>query len=133
MVGLLLLVRWVLPRDRVDQPVTTATLREQNAGDLQTVVRQVDDEFREFWREASLEPAPEADALTVIRRLSLGLTGTIPSLEEFRKLDKVQEAERLEWWLGYLLQDQRYADYFAERLARAYVGTENGPFLVYRR
>ncbi len=132
-VGLLLLVRWVLPRDRVDQPVTTATLREQNAGDLQTVVRQVDDEFREFWREANLEPAPEADSLTVIRRLSLGLTGTIPSLEEIRKLDKVQDAERLEWWLGYLLQDQRYADYFAERLARAYVGTENGPFLVYRR
>jgi len=40
------------------------------------------------------------------------------------------------WWVGKLLdnpRDQRYADYFAERLARAYVGTDNGAFLVFRR
>ena len=37
------------------------------------------------------------------------------------------------WWLDHILQDRRFADYFAERLARAYVGTEDGPFILYRR
>ncbi len=32
-----------------------------------------------------------------------------------------------------MLADRRYADHVGERLARAYVGVENGPFLVYRR
>jgi hypothetical protein len=32
-----------------------------------------------------------------------------------------------------LLRDRRFADYWAERLARAFVGTEDGPFLVFRR
>jgi hypothetical protein len=32
-----------------------------------------------------------------------------------------------------LLEDRRFADYVAERLARAFVGVENGPFIVFRR
>ena len=32
-----------------------------------------------------------------------------------------------------LLSDRRFSDYFAERLARSYVGTEGGPFLFFRR
>ena len=37
------------------------------------------------------------------------------------------------WWLDHILQDRRFADYFAERLARTFVGTEDGPFILYRR
>ena len=32
-----------------------------------------------------------------------------------------------------ILQDRRFADNFAERFARAFVGTEDGPFILYRR
>src|SRR5206468_647390 len=32
-----------------------------------------------------------------------------------------------------MLDDQRFAYYFAERLARSYVGTEAGQFLIFRR
>ena len=32
-----------------------------------------------------------------------------------------------------MLEERRHADYFAERLARAYVGTEDGPFVFFRR
>ena len=32
-----------------------------------------------------------------------------------------------------MLQDSRYSDYFAERLARSLVGVEGGPFIVFRR
>ena len=36
-------------------------------------------------------------------------------------------------WLDDLLADRRCADYLAERFARAFVGTEDGPFLLFRR
>src|SRR5262249_38526401 len=36
-------------------------------------------------------------------------------------------------WLDELLRDRRTSDYLAERLARAFVGTEDGPFLLFRR
>ena len=96
-------------------------------------VGEVDAEFAKSWEEAGLTPAPVADELTIIRRLSLSLTGTIPSFEEIRAFEAQPQGERIHWWLSYLFEDKRYADYMAERLARAYVGVENGPFLVYRR
>ena len=37
------------------------------------------------------------------------------------------------WWIDHVLADSRFSDYFAERLARSYVGTEDGPFIFYRR
>ena len=68
-----------------------------------------------------------------MRRLSLALTGSIPSLEEIRAFEARPAEGRLDWWIETLLADRRSSDYLAERLARAFVGTEGGPFLVYRR
>jgi hypothetical protein len=48
-------------------------------------------------------------------------------------LEQVPTQRRMEWWVSYLLADPRFGEYVAERLARAYVGTEDGPFIVYRR
>ena len=59
--------------------------------------------------------------------------GVVPSLEEIRQFEALPSEQRLPWWLDHILQDRRFNDYFAERLARAYVGTEDGPFLFYRR
>ncbi len=97
------------------------------------VIEQVNAEWRQHWVKADVRPAPRADDLTIARRLALSLTGMVPSLEEIRRLEELSSEERLEWQLSSLLVDQRYADYLAERLARTYVGTENGPFLAYRR
>jgi len=93
----------------------------------------VEEEFASEWKKAGLEPAERADDLTLIRRLSLGLTGTIPSLQEIRALEAQPEDERVQWWLSHLFENRRTSDYLAERFARAYVGVENGPFLIYRR
>lgn len=100
---------------------------------FQATLRKVNAEFHERWAGAGLETAPAADPLTIARRLSLALTGAVPSLEEIRVLEKVPDDRQLDWWLSHLLEDRRSADYIAERLARAYVGTDMGPFLVYRR
>ena len=46
--------------------------------------------------------APRADDLTILRRLSLGLTGTVPSLEEIRMVQRMQagqkEFDAAAWW-----------------------------------
>jgi len=107
--------------------------RRYRQPEFQQALARVNQQFARDWKEAGLEPAGMADGLTVARRLSLGLTGSIASLEEIRALEARPAELRIAWWLDRLLEDRRYADYMAERLARAYVGTENGPFLVYRR
>lgn len=107
-------------------------------------VGRVNDAFRAEWKKVEweapdgakkkgVEPAPRATDLAVARRLSLALTGTVPSLEEIRQFEARPEGERLDGWANHLLNDRRYADYFAERLARAYVGTEDGPLIAYRK
>jgi len=108
--------------------------RELASDDFRNAVIAVDTAFQAAWSEAKLEAAPKANDLTIARRLSLALTGTVPSLEEIRTLESLPpQTDRVQWWVSHLLEDRRYADYMAERLARAFVGTENGPFLVYRR
>ncbi len=105
----------------------------QPADDWARTLARLNAEFREHWKTQGLTPAPPADDLTLARRLSLALVGTVPSLEEIRALEAVPLAERLEWWTSHLLEDRRFADYWAERLARIYVGNDKGPFILFRR
>ncbi|HEX8199005.1 MAG TPA: DUF1549 domain-containing protein, partial [Isosphaeraceae bacterium] len=98
-----------------------------------SVVAEVDATFRGQWAAAGLTPARRAPDLAILRRLALALTGSIPSLEEIRRFEALPESGRRARWVEGLLRDRRFADSWAERLARAYVGTEDGPFLIYRR
>lgn len=113
------------PLDFRPQSAEEASIRES--------IQSVDAAFSATWERENLQPVSLADDLTVARRLSLALTGSIPSLEEIRALETQPETTRLDWWTERLLDDARSSDYLAERLARAYVGVENGPFLVFRR
>jgi Protein of unknown function (DUF1549)/Protein of unknown function (DUF1553) len=100
---------------------------------VRAAAARVDAAFERLWRAARIEPAPAAPELLVARRLSLALHGTIPSLEEIRRFESLPPENRLDVYLAERLADRRYADYVAERLARAYVGVGDGPFLLYRR
>ena len=97
------------------------------------VVDRIESELVRLWDNANLQPAAPADDLTVLRRLSLALHGTIPSLEELREFESDDAPQRIERWTDRMLEDPRFSDYFAERLARSYVGVENGQFLIFRR
>lgn len=101
--------------------------------DLKPVVERVNAEFARRWNAAGVKPASHADELQVVRRLSLALQGTIPSLQEIRQFEADNRPDRLEHWTRRMLADKRYADYFAERLARGLVGNENGQFAIFRR
>jgi hypothetical protein len=97
------------------------------------IVAQVNEVFRGEWSNQGLAVAARASELTIYRRLTLALTGRIPSLEDIRRFEARPEGERVGPELELLLGDRRFADYFGERLARVFVGTEAGPFLLYRR
>ena len=114
--------------------------------DLQRTVVEVNAALERLWSEAGetdgdvpadelppITPAPTVDDLTILRRLSLALHGTIPSLEEVRRFQADERPDRLLHWTAAMLEDSRFFDYIAERLARAYVGVEEGQFLLFRR
>ncbi len=101
--------------------------------DIQRSAQAVDADFEKAWVQQQIQPFAKADDLTLMRRLSLALTGSIPSLQELRMLESQQSVDVPQWWLSHLLSDRRTSDYLAERLARVYVGIENGQLLIYRR
>jgi hypothetical protein len=103
------------------------------AASLGDVVSQIDRALEENWRTRGLTAAEAADDLTVLRRLALALFGTGPSLEEIRAFEDDARPDRLHHRVRQMLADTRFSDYFAERLARACVGNEDGQFIVYRR
>lgn len=100
---------------------------------IQKAARAVDAEFEADWALKELRSSGRADDLTIARRLSLALTGSIPSLQEVRVLESVQGGDTVQWWLSHLLADRRTSDYLAERLVRVYVGIETGQLIIYRR
>jgi hypothetical protein len=114
-----------------------AASRVQEVGadldDLAPAVSQVNTEFQRRWKEVDLAPAAPAPELQVLRRLTLALLGTIPSLEEIRQFEADERPDRLAHWTRRLLADPRFNYYFAERLARSFVGNEEGQFVVFRR
>ena len=107
--------------------------KSARAKSVAAVTAAIDAAFENDWDDSELEIAPLADDLTVARRLALGLSGTIPSVQEIRAFEKQPTDQRISWWVSRLLEDSRTHDYLAERLARAWVGVEEGPFLIYRR
>ncbi len=118
------------------RPLTdTKAFKESQFTDseLRQVVDRVDEAFASAWKTNGVEPVGGATDLAIARRLSLALTGTIPSLEEIRAIESHSGEQRVQWWLSHLLEDRRYSDYLAERFARVVVGVEDGPFIVYRR
>lgn len=108
-------------------------LSKQRLADVRKAASGVDAEFAKDWAQKHWQPAGRADDLTIARRLSLALTGSIPSLQEVRMLESVKSDDVPQWWLSHLLKDRRTSDYLAERLVRVYVGIETGQLLFYRR
>ncbi len=130
--GVLALASSLRPRVTPEQWQDFDPAPYKQAG-FKEAVAKINRSFRELWLQAGLAPSPKADDLAIARRVSLALTGAIPSLEEVRLLQSRDEAHRIDWWVAGLLKDRRASDYLSERFARAFVGVIDGPFLVYRR
>ncbi len=103
------------------------------AADFQTTLASLNSNLATMAQEAELATAPPAESLTVVRRVALALIGSGASFEEIRAIQAVPESDRVRWWTSRLLEDPRWSDYFAQRLSRGFVGTANGPFLLFRK
>lgn len=130
--GLTALAANLIP-PRTPQLLTEYERPREDAENLRPAVERVDALLVQQREENSVSSTAPAPDLLVARRLALGLMGTVPSLEELRQFETLPSGQRLDWWLDQILNDRRSHDYLAERLARAYVGTEDGPFILYRR
>lgn len=130
-VGLVVsLVAWASSSPVAISPKAPA-LPEDNS--VTSTIEQVDQFFENQWSEQNITPAETTDDYPLLRRLSLALHGTIPSLEELREFEAMQGADRIQRWTLKLLEDRRFADYFSERFTRAFVGVEQGQFIIFRR
>jgi hypothetical protein len=118
---------------RVQKHITHYDATAHRDAEFNAAIERINASFHQKWSEEGMRSAPAAPDLAVARRLALGLMGTIPSVEEIRQFEQLPENERQAWWVDHLLDDRRFADYFAERYARTFVGTEDGPFILYRR
>lgn len=107
--------------------------RSSLAAHERSIIDEVDQLIAAGWSESQIEPAEHVDQLTILRRLSLVLHGTTPSLEEIRLFESDTDEQRLERWTERLLADRRFADYFARRFSRVFVGADQGQFVVFRR
>jgi hypothetical protein len=96
-------------------------------------LRQVNQQMAERIAARGFEPAEPAGEFEICRRVSLALVGCGLSLEELRTLEQIEPGQRVAWWTWHLLSSRRWSDYFSERIARACVGTNQGPFLLFRR
>jgi hypothetical protein len=131
--GGILTLGWNLIPPKHGKPLTASQPETYQVDAFQNTVDQVNRSFRETWTNEGVQQGLKADDLIIARRLALGLMGTIPSLEEIRQFESVEPEKRLVWWIDHVLQDQRFADFIAERLSRSFVGTEDGPFIFFRR
>ncbi|MBM3965649.1 MAG: DUF1553 domain-containing protein [Planctomycetes bacterium] len=101
--------------------------------DVTDIASRIDAAIEAPLNEKGVSIAERAEWNIVARRLSLAMVGNSLSLEEVRAIERIPESQRVVWWTEYLLKDRRWSDYFAERWTRATVGTNDGPFLLFRR
>jgi len=127
-----LILKAVQVAGRVDYlPAPPPVVTQENQ--LDEAVEKLNAVFQQRWQSEGVPLAQPADDLTVLRRLSLALFGTVPSLEDIRGFEADSQPNKIDRWVVRMLQDSRYIDYMAERLARSLVGVEGGPFIVFRR
>ena len=129
-VGLLAFL--VTKAGELDAPVSVPS-KLSTTDNIDKPISSVNQWLREHWSQEGVKPAELADDLTVFRRLSLALHGTVPSLEEIYAFNADSSHDRIERWLLKMLEDERFADYFASRLERVLAGVEEGQFIIFRR
>jgi len=130
------LVAWTALGPLVDWPFANAGAGadESHVADgLSAAVDRVNRHVEGRWTAEGIPPAEPADELQVLRRLSLALVGTIPSLEDIRQFEADDRPSRLDRWTSRMLADDRFGEYFAERLGVALLGERQNEHPMFRR
>lgn len=69
--------------------------------------------LKEAWQKQGLTPTPEVDDATFLRRATLDLWGTLPSVEDLRAFTADKAADKRAKLIDKLLNDTRFSERFA--------------------
>ena len=88
-----LVIKTVQVAGRIDRPPAppAAVAVDQQ---LDSSVAALNAEFQRQWKLSGVKIAERADDLSILRRLSLSLFGTVPSLEDIRRFEADQQPHR---------------------------------------
>src|SRR5689334_18598206 len=74
----------------------------------------IDEEIRAAWQKNKITPAPKADDSAFLRRVSLDLTGVIPTADEVRRFLADSDPKKREKLIDRLLAEPRFAAHQAD-------------------
>ncbi|WP_372722898.1 DUF1549 domain-containing protein [Novipirellula sp.] len=103
------------------EPGLTTLPKRASVSDDMAAVDRIDALLNKQWDDSSIRPAAAAEDLQVLRRLTLALVGSSPSLEEVREFESDTSPDRLARWTTRLIADSRFSEYFAARLGDAFI------------
>ncbi len=103
------------------EPGVTTLPKHASVSDDIAAVDRIDALLNKQWNDSSISPAADADDLQVLRRLTLALVGSSPSLAEIREFESDISPDRLTRWTTRLIADSRFNEYFAARLGDAFI------------
>ena len=78
-----------------------------------TIRNEIDSFIAERLKEEGLQPSPEADRATLLRRVTLDLTGLPPTLEEIAAFEKDTSQQAYEKVVDRLLKSEHYGERMA--------------------
>ena len=93
-------------------------------GDAQALAAAIDERLGAAWKDAGVKPAAEVDDAEFLRRVTLDLTGTIPTEEAARAFLRQKEKDRRLRYVRGLLYGQGYARSMAVRWANLLLGRQ---------
>ena len=95
--------------------VMAAAARAETApgGAVEAVTAKLDALFEQSWREAGVRPAEAADDARFLRRVTLDLTGLIPTVGEIRTFLADNRPDKRRRAIGSLLEHPRHAGHLA--------------------
>lgn len=76
------------------------------------IVEEVNAELRAAWQSAGLSPASEADDSTFLRRVTLDLTGVVPTATETKAFQSSVHADKRQRLVRRLLSSARYVQHW---------------------
>jgi len=112
---------WLVVRPLLDAPSTPDA---PSAEDLAEPLGKLNEVFARQWQDNGIESAAAADDLTGLRRISLALVGSVPSIEEIREFENDSSGNRLQRWTSRFIADRRFIEYFGVNLSEAFIDLE---------
>ena len=75
----------------------------------------IDEKVYEKLEQLGMPPSAVSDDATFLRRVTLDVTGRLPSAEDARAFMKDKDPAKRDKWIDHLLESEDYADYFANK------------------